>query len=127
MRFRQDDRAIRYCDVFGAMQEGDINISIIHPGALSAWHRHKNQIDYMFVIQGALKVGLCIEPDKGISFEYLSERANTVLEIPPGLWHGTYNFTYEPTILVYFITQKYDPNDEERAPTDPMLWERQVK
>jgi len=127
MRFHQDDRAIRYCDVFDAMKEGDINISVIYPGAMAAWHRHKNQDDYMFVIRGALKIGLCQDPDINPSWVYLSERDDRVLHIPAGTWHGSYNFTNEPAILVYFITQKYDPDDEERALADQRLWKRKAK
>jgi dTDP-4-dehydrorhamnose 3,5-epimerase len=131
MRFHQDDRAIRYCDVFDVMEEGDINISVIYPGAMAAWHRHKNQTDYMFVIKGALKIGVCGDEDPdgsaNVQWHYLSERDNNVLEIQPGNWHGSYNFTNEPAILVYFITQKYDPEDEERTFASPELWERKAK
>lgn len=133
MRFHQDDRAIRYCDVFDVMREGDINISVIHPGALSAWHRHQNQDDYLLVIKGALKVGICREdyPEatQNIEWYYLSERSAQAgpLHIPAGIWHGTYNFTNEPVILIYFITQKYDPNDEERGLVAPIRWERKPR
>lgn len=127
MRVHQDDRGFRYCDIFDAMTEGDINITVLYPGELTAWHRHQNQTDYMFVVRGALKVGLCAEPDQDIMWHYLSERDDRVLHIPAGVWHGTYNFTNEETILIYFITQKYDPSDERRAPTDSNLWKRKVK
>lgn len=127
MRIHQDDRGFRYCDVFDAMKEGDINITVLYPGELTAWHRHRNQDDYMFVIKGTLKVGLCLEPDADIVWHYLSKRDGKVLHIPASIWHGTYNFTNEETILIYFITQKYDPTDEERTATNSALWMREVK
>lgn len=127
MRIHQDDRGFRYCDIFDDMTEGDINITVLYPGELTAWHRHQNQDDHMFVVKGALKVGACPEPDVDIEWCYLSERGHHILHIPAGVWHGTYNFTNEEAILIYFITQKYDPSDEERAPTDPGLWERRIK
>lgn len=132
MRFHQDDRGVRYCDIFDVMKEGDINITVFYPGAVAAWHRHQRQTDYMFVVKGSLRLGMC---DKSRSeggkviWEYLSDREPKVLEILPGMWHGSYNFTQEPTILVYFITQKYDGTDEERATVEEMGfdWSREIK
>ena len=49
--------------------------------------------------------------------------------IPRHLWHGCYNYTNEPAILIYHITNKYDGDDEDRL--DPFIagwsYERQVK
>ena len=61
-RFHIDDRATRYCDIFPEIEKGDINISIIEPGAAALCHRHKYQDDYQMVIKGALKVGVCNAP-----------------------------------------------------------------
>ena len=51
------------------------------------------------------------------------------LFIPRYLWHGCYNYTNEPAILIYHITNKYDGEDEDRL--DPFIagwpYERQVK
>lgn len=125
MRFHQDDRAVRYCDIFDSMKEGDINISVVYPGTIAAWHRHQRQTDYQIVIKGALKVGLCDKPASeggAVEWQYLSQRSASQgpLVIPPNIWHGSYNFTKEPAILVYFITQKYDGTDEERATVEEM-------
>ena len=51
------------------------------------------------------------------------------LFIPRYLWHGCYNYTNEPAILIYHITNKYDEEDEDRL--DPFIagwpYERQAK
>ena len=44
------------------------------------------------------------------------------LFIPAGLWHGCYNYTNEPAILIYHITNKWDGTDEERCHPDDMGW-----
>ena len=186
-RFHMDDRGIRYCDIFPEIEKGDINVSIIEPGAAALWHRHMYQDDYQFVIKGSLKVGICNAPymgaddmesigmteehaveiyeqreelltnwrelqgvvpsdsllprainlrqwpaDEGkVEWHYLSERnANDgPLYIPRHLWHGCYNYTNEPAILIYHITNKYDGDDEDRL--DPFIagwpYEREVK
>ncbi len=52
------------------------------------------------------------------------------LHIPAGIWHGSYNFTNEIAILIYYTTKKFDKEnpDEERADYKIMgwHWERQV-
>ena len=178
-RFHMDDRGIRYCDIFPEIEKGDINVSIIEPGAAALWHRHMHQDDYQIVIKGSLKVGMCNAPymdkndlehfglpedqiisvyqqreellenwkelrktaggnldawpeDTGVvDWHYLSERnaSDGALFIPRYLWHGCYNYTNEPAILIYHITNKYDGNDEDRL--DPFVagwpYERIVK
>ena len=178
-RFHMDDRGIRYCDIFPEIEKGDINVSIIEPGAAALWHRHMKQDDYQIVIKGSLKVGVCNAPymdrndlehfglpedqvilcyeqreellenwkrlrkvagedlnhwpeDTGtVAWHYLSERnaCNGPLFIPHYLWHGCYNYTNEPALLVYHITNKYDEGDEDRL--DPFIagwpYERQAK
>ena len=179
-RFHMDDRGIRYCDIFPKIEKGDINVSIIEPGAAALWHRHMEQDDYQIVIKGSLKVGMCNAPymnrddlenfgvpeeqanlcyeqrdellnnwqelrkkseDKSIKisndtrkfiqswpedtgeviWRYLSERnaCDGPLFIPRYLWHGCYNYTNEPAILIYHITNKYDGEDEDRL--DPFI------
>ena len=62
---------------------------------------------------------------------YLSERTakDGPLFIPRFLWHGAYNYTNEPAILIYHVTNKYDGTDEDRL--DPFVagwpYERQAK
>ena len=66
-----------------------------------------------------------------VSWNYLSEKNACMgpLFIPRYLWHGCYNYTNEPAILIYHITNKYDGDDEDRL--DPFIagwpYERQVK
>ena len=189
-RFHMDDRGVRYCDIFPEIEKGDINVSIIEPGAAALWHRHMKQDDYQIVIKGSLKVGMCNAPymdrddlenfgvpeeqanlcyeqrdellnnwqelrkkseDKSIKisndtrkfiqswpedtgeviWRYLSERnaCDGPLFIPRYLWHGCYNYTNEPAILIYHITNKYDGEDEDRL--DPFIagwpYERHAK
>ena len=180
-RFHMDDRGIRYCDIFPEIEKGDINVSVIEPGAAALWHRHEHQDDYQLVVKGSLKVGVCNAPymdgddlanygmpeelattyyeareealkswqefykkeDKPpllntwpenegrVNWHYLSERnANDgPLYIPRYLWHGCYNYTNDPAILLYHITNKYDSEDEHRM--EPLVagwpYERVVK
>ena len=165
-RYHLDDRGQRYCDIFPEIGKGDINVSVIEPGAAALWHRHRKQADYQLVVKGSLKVGMCNLPnlaydaskftDKeivnidraqkevvdswheiwngsemlkqtwhkdtpAVQWHYLSERNACLgpLYIPTGLYHGCYNYTNDPAILIYHITNKYDGTDEERL--DPFF------
>jgi len=61
-RFHQDDRGIRYCDIFPEIGKGDINVTVIESGAVALWHRHEHQSDYQLVVKGSLKIGMCNMP-----------------------------------------------------------------
>jgi dTDP-4-dehydrorhamnose 3,5-epimerase len=106
-----DDRGRRYCDIFGKVT-GDINITYAYPGVTTAWHAHNRQYDEWFCIKGAIKVGLAIRNSDG-SFRWrfisLSEYDGKVLRILPGVLHGWRNHTNETAILMYHISEKYDP------------------
>ena len=111
--YHEDDRAQRLLDVF-PLEKGQINISYINSTKhIVAWHKHLKQTDYWVCIKGSIKVGLAT--DKGsYTFDYLSEKNQKILEIPPGIYHG-YKALEPGTILAYYVTRKYDPGDEIRA------------
>jgi dTDP-4-dehydrorhamnose 3,5-epimerase-like enzyme len=117
VKFHEDDRAQRLQDIYkNGMPDSQINISHINSTKhVVAWHSHKIQTEYWFVIRGALKVGL-ISKGENCTFEYLSDKSAKVLEIPPGICHG-YKALIPGTILMYYITEKYDTvskHDDER-------------
>lgn len=112
--FHEDDRAQRLLDVF-PLDKGQINISYINSTEpIVAWHKHKHQTDYWLCIKGSLKVGWATE-ENGCEFKYLSDKELKILEIPSGVYHG-YQALEPNTILVYYVTKKYDPTDEYRVP-----------
>jgi len=124
--FHEDDRAQRLLNVFPDL-EGQLNVSFINSiDHIVAWHVHRLQMDYWVCLKGSLKVGLAqrhagIVPvsDGGprshkVRFEYLSDKNFRVLQIPPGVYHG-YKALEPGTILLYYVTRKYDPKDEIRA------------
>ena len=135
-RLYDDDRARRACDVFGftgddkVQMAGDINITLAYPGRVVAWHRHQKQTDHWFVIKGNLKVGL-LDDDGNHKWVYLGDNDRRVLSIPPGVWHGYMVMGDEETILMYYITSKYDeenPDEERMTPEESGVdWSVPVK
>lgn len=113
MKFNEDDRAQRLIDVFPSVN-GQINISYVNSTEhIVAWHCHKIQIDYWVCLKGSFKVGLAYS-DGTVKWEYLSDKNPRVLEITPGIYHG-YKALQPGSILLYYLTEKYNPEDEIRA------------
>jgi dTDP-4-dehydrorhamnose 3,5-epimerase len=128
MNVHSDYRADRYLDVF-LLDKGQINISIIYPGTIVAFHRHKKQIDHWLVVQGTLEVITVTEDKKNYNDINIDnyilkdgvyrEGFNTCigpLMIASKVWHGYRCLGNEPAILIYYVTEKYDSSnpDEER-------------
>jgi dTDP-4-dehydrorhamnose 3,5-epimerase len=116
-RRHADDRGRRWGDVF-ATEHGDVNITWAYPGVITAWHAHTAQDDNWFVLAGALKVGLATREADGFAARFVHQSGfeQVALQIPIGVLHGWRNFTQEEAILMYYITNKYDPAnpDEQR-------------
>ena len=114
MQFHEDDCAQRLFDVFPKVN-GQINISHVNSTShIVAWHKHKIQTDYWFCVKGSFKVGLAVPQSDGthvVSWEYISDKNPRVLEIPPGVYHG-YRALQPESIILYYLTEKYDTNDE---------------
>jgi dTDP-4-dehydrorhamnose 3,5-epimerase-like enzyme len=113
VKFHEDDRAQRLQDVYKeGMADSQINISYINSTShVVGWHAHTRQTEYWFVVKGALKVGIASAlkdaSQHEVNFEYLSDKNPRVIEIPPGVHHG-YKALIPGTILMYFITEKYE-------------------
>jgi len=108
MKFHEDDRAQRLLDLFPI--EGQVNVSYVNSTEhIVAWHRHKIQDDYWCCLKGSFKVGLSDGVE--VLWQYLSDKNFSVLHIPPPLWHG-YKALEPGSIMLYYLTKKYNPNDE---------------
>ena len=117
MHFHEDDRAQRLLDVFEKI-EGQINVSYVNSTKhIVAWHKHNIQTDYWICLKGSFKVGLAEPDNEGnytARFEYISDKNFRVVEIPPGVYHG-YKALESGSIILYYVTEKYNPDDEIRA------------
>jgi dTDP-4-dehydrorhamnose 3,5-epimerase len=100
---------------------GQWSHALMYPGTAKAWHIHRRQTDWWYVI-GSLKVALHdmreSSPTRGTTLELLmGDRHDTVcLKIPPGVAHGCR--ALELTHLLYVTSNVYDPSDEGRIPHD---------
>tara|TARA_R110001583_G_scaffold9651_12_gene45544 strand:+ start:4495 stop:5001 length:507 start_codon:yes stop_codon:yes gene_type:complete len=107
----------------GNCPDFQVNYSILHPGVIKAWHRHKYQDDYFCVLHGNAQVGIFSEELsedgklRGPEKHFIGETNPAIIHIKAGEWHGLTAVGNEPVGLLYLVTRKYDPQnpDEERA------------
>ena len=104
---------------------GQCYVALNYPGVIRAWHYHKKQNDFFAVVKGEIKVVLYDmredSPTRGMVNEFFLGEANPILlKIPVGVPHGYKTVGVEPSLLLNFPTQPYDPNDpdEFRMPYD---------
>ena len=113
MYYHEDDRAQRLFDVFDVL-DGQVNVSYVNSTEhIVAWHKHNIQTHYWNCLKGSLKVGMATEED-GCDFVYLSDKNPRIIEMKPGVYHG-YKALEPGSILCYYLTEKYNPEDEIRA------------
>ena len=99
---------------------GQWSHSLMYPGVTKAWHIHRRQTDWWYVI-GAIKVALYDTREdsatKGQLMEFLmGDREATCLKIPPGVAHGCRALVLSH--LLYITSNVYSPEDEGRIPHD---------
>jgi dTDP-4-dehydrorhamnose 3,5-epimerase-like enzyme len=80
-----------------------------------------------------MKFGICDKPARqggAVEWVFCSKESakDGALFVPRGLWHGYYNLGSETAIVLYWLTSKYDPSDEERMSVEEMGfdWSRHV-
>ena len=104
---------------------GQCYIALNYPGVIRAWHYHKVQTDFFAVAKGAIKLVLYDNrpgsPTNGAVEEYfLSEHNPLMVSVPPEVLHGYKTIGTEPSLLINFPTEAYNPRhpDEYRLPFD---------
>lgn len=92
-----------------------------YPGVIKAFHWHKKQWDFWFVVKGMAQVVLYDlrkdSPTKGeTNVFYLGEKNLVLLVIPPGVAHGYRVLGQGSVGLFYHTSEIYDPKnpDEQR-------------
>jgi len=117
---------------------GQCYVSMNYPGVIRAWHWHKKQDDFFVVVKGMIKVGLYDlregSPTQGETAGlYLGDNNSIMVKIPIGVVHGYKTVGTEPSLLINFPSELYNPQepDEYRLPWDtdqiPFDWDIQFK
>tara|TARA_B100000780_G_C20888009_1_gene353383 strand:+ start:231 stop:680 length:450 start_codon:yes stop_codon:yes gene_type:complete len=115
---------------------GEIYFSCTYPGAIKAWHLHKQMTLNYAVIYGEIKCVLFDDrPDsktRGCIDEYfLSPENYFLLTVPPLVWNGWKGLGEHTAIVANCASIPHDTNEIERkSATDPSIpydWKIQHK
>lgn len=89
-------------------------------GFTRAWHGHKREGKYVFVVKGAAIVGVVSMGEEGETERFvLSDKNPQILYIPPGNYNGFKTLT-DDTQVMFFSTStlKETEGDDYRKPAD---------
>jgi len=102
---------------------GQWSHSLMFDGVIKAWHFHRIQTDWWYIVSGVLRVGLCDLREESSTYKQTMDflmgdlQPASVLKIPPGIAHGC-KTVQGPVHLFYLTSHVYDPDDEYRIPYD---------
>lgn len=100
--------------------EGDLNFTFHFPKIIpKELHMHKKQTDYFIVAKGKVMFRLVNKKGKEEKF-VITENDNKTVIIKPNTWHGY--VALEESIMIFYITHKYDAADEFRKKTKTSEW-----
>jgi len=106
---------------------GQWSHSLMFDGVIKAWHFHRIQTDWWYIVSGVLRVGLCDLREESGTYKQTMDflmgdlQPARVLKVPPGIAHGC-KTVQGPVHLFYLTSHVYNPDDEIRMPyNDPQI------
>lgn len=102
---------------------GEIYFSTVYPGAVKAWHLHKEMALNYAVVVGMIKLVLFDDRDgsstKGQTTElFLGEQNYQLVHIPPLVWNGFKGISDHLAIVANCATLPHDPQEIVREAPD---------
>jgi len=118
------EEMIRVTDPFFSEGFGQVSHSSMFTGVVKAWHIHKTQVDWWYVVCGTIKVVLYDKREQSKTYKELNEfiigsdeGKNKIVKVPPGVAHGL-KVLEGPADLVYVTSGTYSKDEEGRIPYD---------
>lgn len=98
---------------------GEIYFSVVNPGKIKGWHRHKKMCLNYAVPVGKIKLVLYDDrkdsPTKGEIQELLiGEESYCLIKIPPMIWNGFQGVGARPSYVANCATIPHSPKEIER-------------
>ena len=114
-------------DSEGFVRFGEVYFSLVYPGAIKGWHRHKTMTLNYAVPQGNVKVVL-YDDRKGSLTEgkvteiFLGPDNYCRVTVPPMIWNGFKGIGTETAIVANCASIAHDPDEiDRRDPFDPNI------
>jgi dTDP-4-dehydrorhamnose 3,5-epimerase len=112
---------------------GEIYFSLIYPGVVKGWHRHREMTLNYAVPWGMVKL-VCYDDRPGSTTEgnvvelHVGELNYSLVTIPPLIWNGFKGEGMMPALVANCATVHHDPGEIERldpwSPQIPYSWDR---
>ncbi len=102
---------------------GQISHSLVYPGVIKAWHAHKTQTQWNYVVSGSLYVALHDlrkqSPTFGETMTFLTgqNQESRLYKFPSGVAHG-YKCLDGAANILYITSGEYDLRDEIKMKHD---------
>ncbi len=98
---------------------GEIYFSMVHPGAIKAWHLHDRMTLNYAVPVGTVKLVLYDDRERsttrGTVEEYFLGEMNYVrIQVPPGIWNGFKGVGVDSALVANCATVPHDPAEIHR-------------
>ena len=106
---------------------GEMYFSMVLPGAVKAWKRHRRQTQHVAAPVGLVDMVIHDprpdSPTMGATAVFRLGRPGhyRLLRIPPGLWYGFTGASAEAALLANCADLPHDPEESERLPKDSEL------
>ena len=115
---RTDDEALMQAPL------GQVYVTTLYPGVVKAWHKHERQWDRMTCLRGRVLLGLVDDrsdsPTRGESMSiFLGDRNFSLVQFPPGIWHGLKNIGPEEAMVCNCVSAPYDRDNPDEIRLAP--------
>lgn len=126
-----DDRgSVRYVNDFQFNQvKRFYHVENHRSGYIRAWHGHKKEGKYVYVVSGSALIGIVDMETENIEKFILSDKSPKILWIPPGKYNG-FKSLEENTKILFFSTSTINESidDDIRKPYDQWnIWEEDFR
>ncbi len=108
-------------------QFGEIYFSLVNPGCVKAWHRHRDMALNYAVPQGRIRLVVYDDrdgsPTHGAVMDIETGQGSySLITIPPGTWSGFAAMGAVPALVANCATLPHDPHEiDRRAADDPAI------
>jgi len=115
----------RFTEEFKNITVGQLSHSLVKEGVIKAWHGHKFQSQWNYVVSGKIKVCLYDNRKSSSTYREIMEflvgnnEEPKAYYFPSGVLHG-YKCLKGPMHIIYVTSGSYDLSDEVRIPNNDL-------
>jgi dTDP-4-dehydrorhamnose 3,5-epimerase len=119
----EDFSAKYFTEEFKDIKAGQLSHSLVKDGVVKAWHGHKEQSQWNYVVSGKIKVALYDNRKNSPTYKEVmdffvgDDEDIGAYYFPAGVLHG-YKCLEGPMHIIYITSGVYDLSDEVRISND---------